>query len=257
MTPGSGWSTYPSPQMPKLILNRDLTPADVPTARHAELEPPDGGHPAAWAKLWRFALSFDPEAYAKHTGVEFDVEALVQRAEAQLAAEGRVSGDFAKLRAILPRLYWMGGKGATGSRERVWLIDAILDAIYAEVSGGRRRPAGDTGPYEPGLGTFAGAVGGGGQRRFWFAARDDRDRVSLYDGVAGLFLGEISEGALVSALYLYPPSYPVEEVRPPVHVFMVLLELRAGSRRGTAAVEGEYERLCGLAVERFADVGRE
>ncbi len=62
--------------MPKLILNRDLTPADVPTPRYAELEPPDRGHPAAWARLWRFALTFDPEAYAEHAGTELDGEAL-------------------------------------------------------------------------------------------------------------------------------------------------------------------------------------
>lgn len=72
--------------MPKLILHRDLTPADVATGRDAEREPPDSGHPAARAELWRLALSFDPEAYLKHTGTEFDEEVLVQRAEAHIAA---------------------------------------------------------------------------------------------------------------------------------------------------------------------------
>lgn len=243
--------------MPKLILNRDVTPADVPTARYAELEPPDGGHPAAWADLWRFALSFDSEAYSKHTGTEFDEEALVQRAETELGAEGTVTGGFAELRTILPWLYWMGGQGATVSPERARLIDAVLDAIYAEVSGGKRRPAGKPGPYEPGLGTFAGAVPGSGQHRFWFAARDGRDRVSLYDGVAGLFLREISDNALISALYLYPPSYPVESDGPAVHNFSVMLELRARRGAEPPQLAPEYRRLCDLAIERFADPGED
>lgn len=38
---------------------------------------------------------------------------------------------------------------------------------------------------------------------------------------------------------------------------MVLLELRAAPRREAPELEVEYERLCGLAVERFADMGRE
>jgi hypothetical protein len=179
--------------MPKLILNRDVTSADVPAARYAELEPPNGGHPAAWAQLWRFALTFDPEAYAKHAGTELDGEALLQRAEAQLATDGSVSRDFSELRAMLWSLYGMVGPGASLSPERARLVDVILDAVYADVSGGKRRPSGEPGPYEPELGTFAGAIPGSGQRRFWFSVCDGLDRVSLFDGVAGLFLREIAE----------------------------------------------------------------
>lgn len=56
---------------------------------------------------------------------------------------------------------------------------------------------------------MVGAGAGSGQRPFWFATRDGRDRASLYNGEAGLFLREISEKALVSAFYLYTPRFAV------------------------------------------------
>jgi hypothetical protein len=239
--------------VPKLILNRDLTPADVPTARYAELDPPDGGHRVAWRALWRFALTFDPVAYAKHAGTQFDEEALVKRAEGQLADGGQVAGGFVELRAILTWLYGIGGQGVAISTDRAHLIDAVLDAIYADVSGGNPRPRGEPGPYEPGLGTFAGSVPGSGQHRFWFAAHDGLNRMSLYDGVAGLFLRELAESMVVSALYLYPPAYPIESDGRAVHIFMVMLELRSDWRGDTRTLEDEYERLTLLAVRRFAD----
>jgi hypothetical protein len=127
-------------------------------------------------------------------------------------------------------LYWAAGQGAAVTEQDACLLDGLLDAIYGRVSGGRRRPQGESGPYEPGLGLF-GANMGAGHHRFWFVPREPVGRSDLYDRVAGLLLREVVREVVVSALYLYPPSYAIEADGPEQHAFMLLLEPRG---RGAA-----------------------
>lgn len=127
--------------MTDLILNGDLRASHVPTVRCAELEPFEGGHRAAWAKVWRFALTFDPDGYAAATGAKMDWERVLDRLRTQMQTEGRVSGDFAELRAALRWLHGLAGGGAV-PEDTALLIDGLLDAIFVDVSGGSQRPMG-------------------------------------------------------------------------------------------------------------------
>lgn len=96
---------------------------------------------------------------------------------------------------------------------------------------------------------------GSGQHRFWFVPREELDRSSLYDRVAGLLLREVIRDVVVSALYLYPPTYATDDDSPESHTFMLLLEARRPDN--DRLVEREYDRLSRLVVERVADPSRE
>ena len=241
--------------MGTLIFNRDLTAAHVPDVRVIDLEPPGGCHPAAWARVWRFALTFDPEGYAEATGVELDAAASLEEARSRAASGALVTMHLRELRSALWSLYWQLGQGASAAHEEAILIDALLDAIYHDVSGGRLRPRGDGGPSEPGFGTFGASVGTG-QHRFWFSPHDPPDRVALFDRVAGLLLREVGVDFVVSALYLYPPQYPVESEDPPTHAFMLLLDRRGSRALDDELIAREYHRLARLVIEGFADRAR-
>ncbi len=236
---------------PELILNRNLMPDHVPRYRILELELPDGGHPYAWSRIWMFALTFDPHAYSRDTGLMLDAPELARGMVESLPTEGRVPGDLAELRAVLHWMYWQGGQEAGLPRGNV-IVEAVLDAIYARVSGGRKRPAGKSGPYEPGLGTCPVSVSGtSGQQRFCLTPRRETTRESLHDAVAGLLLRDVDERAYISALYLYPPAYSVENGERGPQTFSLLLGRR---RRGSSGrITNEYDRLTRLAVTRLAD----
>lgn len=168
------------------------------------------------------------------------------------------------IRSALWSLYWHLGQGASVAQEDAVLINALLDAIYHDVSGGRDRPGGDAGPVEPGIGTFGASVGTG-QHRFWLSLEEPLDRIVLYDHVGGLLLREVgglllrevATDVVVSAFYLYPPQYPVESEEPPVHTFMLLLESRRQDRLDGEFLDREYDRLVRLVMERFADRSRQ
>jgi len=142
------------------------------------------------------------------------------------------------------------------TEEDARLVDGLLDAIYGSVSGSRRRPQGESGPYEPELGIFGASVGEG-QHRFWFVPREPVDRADLYDRVAGLLLREVVRDVLVSALYLYPPSYAIEVDGPAQHTFMLLLEPRRRGEQDDRLLESQYKHLSRLVVEQLADLARE
>jgi hypothetical protein len=235
----------------ELILNRNLLPSHVPKYSVVHLELPGGGHPYAWSRIWRFALTFDPDAYSEGTGSKLDAPALAERMVASLPTEDRVPGHLAELRAVLHWMYWEGGQGSSLPLGNV-MVEALLDAVYGRVSGGAKRPTGGPGPYEPELGTFAGSVPGtSGQQRFWFAPRRGVTREELYDAVAGLLLREADERLYVSALYLYPPVYSVETGLLCSHTFSLLLQRR---RRGSSKLMAdEYARLPRLVIDRLAD----
>jgi hypothetical protein len=236
--------------VPEVILNRDLKPSDVPLTRTHDLAEPGSGHDAEWARVWRFALTFDPDAYAEATGTELDTAALIERFRTEVANQGSITAEFAALRAVLHALFLETYQGASVGGGTPGLIDALLDAIYADVSGGKDRPPPDPPVFEDGLGVF-GANHGDGQHRFWFTPRDELDREALFDRVAGILLRAADEAVIVSALYLYPPTYPVDDGAPS-HAFMLLLEPR-DRERGRETVESEYERLPRLVVRLLAD----
>lgn len=73
-----------------LILNRDLTAAAIPSVRAANLDLPEsdgglGGHPASWAMIWNFALTFEVRAYEEGTGRPLDGEVARRRVREAMA----------------------------------------------------------------------------------------------------------------------------------------------------------------------------
>lgn len=231
-----------------LILNRDLVPNDVPLYPVLQLEPPGGGHSHAWSRIWRFALTFDPNVYAAETGTVLLVPELAQKMTEWPAVQEELTGDLAELRAVLHWLYWQGGQGQGLPLGNV-LIQALLDAIYRRVSGGQKRPAAETGPYEPALGR----TGPGEMLRFWFVSRDRLDRRSLYDRVAGLLLRTVGEDFSVRALYLYPPSYGVDPGRPATERVIIFVDPNSPGKRAEAAAAKERQRLAANIVAILAD----
>jgi hypothetical protein len=230
--------------MPRIILNRDLQPQDVPVVPVRQLECGDeNGHPAAWAIVWRFGQTFDTLKYCQATGTDLSLETLkglTARWLAEVQQGKPVTGEFFELRAVLAHIYDWYGSGPTA--EVASLIDEVLDAIYRDLSGGGERPRGDTGPYEPALG-HRGESPTTDKLRFWFISRDGLDRLALFDRVAGKLLRERPDDVLVSALYLYPPRYYPDASKPPLQVFILLLQPR-----------GTYDR--DLGDTEHTDLGR-
>jgi hypothetical protein len=73
-------------------LNRDVRPGDVPTSRSALALPhwaaaSASGRDWAWARLRRYAHTFDTTAYAAETGVALDGDACLAAARAAVANE--------------------------------------------------------------------------------------------------------------------------------------------------------------------------
>lgn len=231
-----------------VILNRDLQASRIPRHRASQLRSPGEGHERAWADIWRFARSFDPERYAEQVG-ELDSAAVYEHAKREAAAQAQLTGSLSELRAAL-RLSYDDGFGAFASAT---VIDSLLDAIHAAIAAGATRPQASRPPrFEPPIGLF-GASLGTGQHRIWFASRRPRTREELFDRAAGLLLREISEGVILSVLYLYAPGYAIEGDGPVSHVLMLLLEPRPGSETRTEAVEAEYESLSALLIADLAD----
>jgi hypothetical protein len=241
--------------LPETILNRDLRPSDVPLTRTSALDGPGGGNSAEWIRVWRFAHTFDPVAYASGTGIDIDTAASIDRFERELARDRAVSGKCAELRAALHRLYAWTSEGMSVPPQAAELIDALLDAIYAEISGGKARPEASRPVNEPGLGVF-GANYGSGQHRFSFTSREGLSREALFDRVAGILLREAEVHVIVSALYLYPPTYEIEGDDRAGNTFMLLLELRKSASRNVG-LDSEYERLERLIVSQLADTSGE
>ena len=236
-----------------LVMNRDLTAAQVPTVRASDLEPFEShvggsGHRAGWARIWHFARTFDVAAYSEGTGTPLDGDDALRRVREAASSPTLRTLHLRDLRAALVTLYWLNGHGTNINDSEARLIDAILDAAYARVSGGQVRPDGGPGLYEPQLGIF-GASYGEGQHRFWFEARESGwTREELFDRAAGLLLREISPDVILSALFLYPPDYSDEDpAEPPTHTFMILLQPRpTGGETRTVEVGDEYNRLTRL-----------
>ena len=242
-----------------LILNRDLRTSHVPDTPVAELELGDGAHPAAWTQLWRFAATFGVSSYAQATGRNLDDERMKELlAQAQAATDLGVpfKAELFELRAALCYLRaWHNA--VLPDEEAARVVDTLLDAIYRDVAGGRKRPIGGTGPYEPGLGLgTCSANFGVGQNRFWFRARRRMSRERLYDRVAGKLLREAPNDVVVSALYLYPPRYQDDSAAAPTHVFMLLLEPREG-HRDEHVVNAAYDALMRSVVAELASRGHE
>lgn len=243
-----------------LVMNRQLVAQRLPQMRAVELGPTDGPYPYAWSRIWRFALTFDTQKYNAEAEDPIDGDAQLKRIESAVATGASVTGTLSELRAALVAMYWTYGQGLVSSAEELAVVDALLDAIYAQIGGAKQRPRVEPGPREPGLGHF-GASYGSGQHRFWFVARRELNRSDLFDSIAGLFLREVSSGCLVSALYLYPPGYGVEGDRPG-HTFMLLLEQRTdetdvAANPGPAGdIATEYGRLARLAISEHADFAR-
>lgn len=232
-----------------MILNRDLRGDDVPAFRVVELDLPDPetwevARAWAWASLSRFALTFDPERFRRETGEALDPGAALRDAGRRAPSALREL-HLTVLRAALWEIY-SKHKGPVTDHKEAGQIDAILDAIYADVTGGQPRPVGDPGPLEPGLGPF-GAIGPV-NRRVSLQARKVSTREELYDRVAGLLLREIDESTIVSGLYLYPPRYSIEDDSPPTHVFILWLVPRRGGAADSAQLEAECERLSRLVI---------
>jgi len=206
-------------------------------------------------------LTFDTQKYNAEAEDPIDGYALLKRIESAVAAGASVTGTLSDLRAALVAMYWTYGQGLVSSAEGLAVVDALLDAIYAQIGGGKQRPRAEPGHREPGLGHF-GANYGSGQHRFWFVARRELNRSDLFDSIAGLFLREVSSGFLVSALYLYPPGYGIEGDDRPLHAFMLLLEQRTdetdlAANPGSAVdIDTEYGRLARLAISEHADFTR-
>lgn len=248
--------------MSALILNRDLLPNDVPMVRYADVEPEVKqwcGHPWAWNQLRRFALTFDPAAYAEKAGALFDPATSPGGALRTLNKEGKDAAGtplpgapmLAQFRAAL----WLMFPYADAPPfDNPGLIELVLDGIYRDVSGGQQRPRPDAGPFEPALGRFA-ARYGSGQHRFSVSSDKALSREALFDRVAGIVLRDISEPLIVSALFLYPPTYLVETDDPPTHAFSMLLQWRERGG-GDDELEREYERLAQLCIDAIADTGR-
>ena len=170
----------------------------------------------------------------------------------EFRAGAPLSGDLSGLRAILEWLYGQYGFGDLPNSELAAFVDALLDAIYARVTGGRSRPKRPPTVYEPGIGTWPGNLGlyipgrWVSQHRWWFQAREPLARIELYDKVAGLLLRDAGAEFVLEGLYLYPPRYPPTHAGPPTHVFMLLL----GKRR-----RHQDEVLC-EADPRLEEAGR-
>jgi hypothetical protein len=88
----------------RLIYNRDLRPSDVPVIDVTALEAPAGSQPAAWADVWRFALSFDPDAYSQATGAVLDAAACLHEARRRAAENTLAHMRVRELRSAL----WFG-----------------------------------------------------------------------------------------------------------------------------------------------------
>ena len=234
-----------------MILNRDLRPSNVPTTRTCGLEEPGGGHGAEWTRVWKFAHTFDPVAYVDGTGIDIDTPALLERFDRQLGQDRMITGKCAELRAALHGLYGQTIEGTSIQPRTAELIDALLDAIYAEISGGKARPAASQPINEPGFGVF-GANYGTGQHRFWFTSREGLSREALFDRVAGILLREAAVDVIVSALYLYSPMYRIDGDDRAWNTFMLLLELRESADR-ELIVDLEYDRLERLIISQLAD----
>jgi len=84
-----------------LILNRDLRTSDVPDVPAATLELSDGGHAAAWARIWRFALTFQPDAYEKATGIRLDESAVLAEARSRFDRGDLEKSHLRELRTAL------------------------------------------------------------------------------------------------------------------------------------------------------------
>jgi hypothetical protein len=84
-----------------LILNRDLRASDVPDIPAAALDPPEGGHAAAWARIWRFALTFQPDAYEKATGIRLDESAVLAETRSRLERGDLETSHLRELRTAL------------------------------------------------------------------------------------------------------------------------------------------------------------
>lgn len=238
--------------MARVILNRDLQSARIPEDRAVGLRPAGEGHERAWAAIWRFAQSFDPERYAEQVAA-LDSAAAYERAKREAADHARLTGSLSELRAAL-RLAYDDGFGMIADPA---VIDALLDAIHAAIAAGAPRPQ----PSQPALleaplGVFGAGVGTG-QHRTWFCSRHSLTREKLFDRAAGLLLREVAEGVVISALYLYPPSYPVDSDGAVSHIFMLLLEPRRGASVSEDNLQDEYGRLCAMLVGELADLSAE
>lgn len=232
--------------MPAVLLNRDMRGRHVPGYRFVELERSGGSYPAAWASLWRFALTFDPARLRARSTEPLDAERDLSQVRRDFASGSLRNNHLTTLRLALWGLFWDTGQGGSLDHEDAGLIDALLDAMHADVANGAYRPRVDA-PFEPGIGVF-GASFGEGQRRFWFQADPSLSRLGIYDSVAGLLLREVNDDFVVSALYMYPPRYPIEQEGPPTHVFMLLLEARARRPEAARRLPEEYDRLTRVVV---------
>jgi hypothetical protein len=234
--------------MVDVLLNRDMRGGDVPSFRATDLDPPGGSHPAAWADLWRFALAFDPDRFREGTGQVLDPVADLERVRRDPSAGALGAHHLTTLRSALWAIFWETGQGASVDPQTVRLIDALLDAMYADVTGGAARPLSGPPAAEPGIGLFGASIGEG-QHRFWFHTQTSLSRLDIYDRVAGLLLREIDREFILSALYLYPPAYSMEKDGRPMHVFMLLLVTRGGPEDSASRrLPEQYTRLTRLAV---------
>ena len=176
-------------------------------------------YPLAMANLRWFADSFDSHQFRSETSQELDSERDFRVLSSLDSGAEPATFHISRLRAVLGFMASQTSHFSSLTRSDAAAVDRILDAVYADVTGGSQRNASDCGPHEPPIGDWTHDEAS--HERVWTEMPYPTDRVKLFNEVESILLAESNSHLQVRDVFLYPPRYgdgPEDNV---THVFMI------------------------------------